>query len=188
VDLRSYWKLPETELYGDLLQRYAEPHRRYHTRQHLAECFQRLDEIRHLADRPADVELAIWFHDAVYDPRRDDNEQRSAALAGERLTDGARVAQLVLATRHAAKPADADARVLVDVDLWILAAPRGRFDEYEAQIHEEYSWMPWPAYRRGRAKLIAGFLARDAIFSTPPFVERYEARARANLARSLARL
>jgi predicted metal-dependent HD superfamily phosphohydrolase len=185
VDLREHWPSPDLQLHEALLRRYREPHRRYHTLQHLAECFERLDELRPLVRAAREVTLALWFHDAIYEPRRDDNEERSADLARENHLDD--VADLVLATRHRT-PAEGDAAIVVDADLWILAAPRLRFEEYETQVHEEYSWMPWPAYRRSRAAIIGRFLARETIFCTKLFVERYEKRARTNLARALARL
>ena len=101
MDLRSRWPLDEA-LYQDLVARYREPHRRYHTLQHLEECFARFDELRALAEHPRDVELAIWFHDAIYDTRRSDNEARSAAWG--RSVAGERVHDLVMATRHEAAP------------------------------------------------------------------------------------
>jgi predicted metal-dependent HD superfamily phosphohydrolase len=178
-------------LHQELIARYSEPHRRYHTLQHLEECFARFDEIRDLAQHPAEVEIALWFHDAIYDPRREDNEARSAAWAKSSVPDasaGERIHALVMATRHESEPRGADARVMVDVDLSILGAPESRFEEYEAQVRAEYAFVPDSEYRRGRQAMLQRFLSRPAIFSTRTFIERYEAQARANLARALARL
>jgi predicted metal-dependent HD superfamily phosphohydrolase len=133
------------------------------------------------------VELALWFHDAIYDTHRSDNEERSADWAKSSVRN-VRVHALVMATRHEAVPHDIDAQVLVDVDLWILSAPEERFDEYEAQIRQEYGWVPGPIYRHKRKAILESFVARAAIYNTSRFIERYEAQARANLARSLARL
>jgi predicted metal-dependent HD superfamily phosphohydrolase len=178
-----------------LLARYAEPHRAYHTRQHLRECFEQLEPAAGLAHALADVQLALWFHDAIYDTRAQDNEERSAQWAVDALSGagadpsiGPRVRALVLATRHAAVPEGPDAQLLVDVDLSILGAPRERFDEYERQVRVEYAWVPEPAFRSARAGVLRGFLARPHIFSTPWFADRREASARANLERSLAAL
>jgi predicted metal-dependent HD superfamily phosphohydrolase len=200
VDLSSRWTgawgalgaSPEPALLERLSAAYREPHRHYHTLQHLEECFARLQSIGSLAQHPAEVELAVWFHDAVYDTRRHDNEERSAEWARRVLSPvssevSQRVASLVLATRHAAAPEGIDAQVLVDVDLAILGAPAARFDEYELQVRREYAWLPLPLYRRARRQILEGLLARAAIYATAQFVERYEAQARANLARSLAR-
>lgn len=183
--LAARWKLSDRSLYDALIARYSEPHRRYHTLEHLEECFAAFDEIADLAAHPADVELAIWFHDAIYDTRRGDNEERSADWA--RSVCGEQVARLVMVTRHEAVAQGADEKVLADVDLWILGAPEKRFDEYETQVREEYGWVPGPIYRRKRREILESFVARPAIYHTDRFIQRYEARARANLARSLAR-
>lgn len=150
--------------------------------------------MRALPEHPAEVELALWFHDSIYDPGRKDSEQRSADYARESVLacGGAaevanRVHALVMATRHAAEPQGVNQQVLVDVDLSILGAGAARFDEYEAQVREEYRWVPKPIYTRKRRRILEGFLSRATIFSTPLFIERYERQARANLQRSLAR-
>jgi predicted metal-dependent HD superfamily phosphohydrolase len=150
---------------------------------------------RALAERPAEVELALWFHDAIYDTRAADSEERSAAWARASLARAdaepavaERVAALVLATEHAVHVARGDAALLVDVDLSILGAAPARFDEYEAQVRREYAWVPEPGFRAARAEILAGFLARPRIFTTEHFFGRLETPARANLARSLARL
>jgi predicted metal-dependent HD superfamily phosphohydrolase len=179
----------------DLIARYSEPHRKYHTLQHLQECFGKLRELRVLARKPEEIELALWFHDAVYDTKRKDNEEksadwaRSAALqAGVATPAGDRVHELVMATRHNAVPAGIDAQILVDVDLSILGAPPQRFDEYETQVRQEYSWVPGPLFRRERRKILEEFLKRPSLFQTAPFVAAYEARARENLQRSVEKL
>jgi predicted metal-dependent HD superfamily phosphohydrolase len=202
MSLRQQWiatwhglgAAPADGVYEQLLSRFAEPHRHYHTARHLEECFAELERVRSEAERPAEVELALWFHDAIYDPRRHDNEQRSAAWARTVAADAGldpsvaeRVAALVMATRHDAVPEGADARVLVDVDLAILGAPEERFDEYERAVRQEYAWVPGPVFRRERRKILERFLARPRIFETRGLAAR-EQRARENLGRSLQRL
>lgn len=181
--------------FADLLARHAEPHRHYHTRQHLVECFRHWGRLRPRAQRPGEAELALWYHDAVYDPQRSDNEALSAALARDvviaaalGLDAAARVEALILATRHEAAPDDPDARLIVDVDLGILGEETARFDEYERQVREEYAWVPEFIYRRKRAEVLQRFLDRDAIYTSPEMKAWGEDRARANLGRSLARL
>ncbi len=185
----------QTDLYSALMARYAEPHRRYHTVQHLDECFVQFDGARHLADHVPEVELALWFHDAVYDVPARDNEERSAAWARDVVIElgvarsvGERIHQLILATKHDAAPTTDDEALLVDVDLAILAAPVERFDEYERQVRQEYSWVPGFLFRRKRREILESFLARPQIYFTAQLRARYEAAARANLARSIARL
>jgi predicted metal-dependent HD superfamily phosphohydrolase len=182
-------------LLQDLVARYSEPHRRYHTMQHIRECFGKLQELRALAREPQEIELALWFHDAIYDTRRHDNEEKSAQWARATVLEaglptrvGDRVYELVMVTRHNAVPTDMDQQVLVDVDLSILGASPERFDEYGRQVREEYSWVPGPLFRRERRKILEEFLKRRSLFQTAPFVAAYEARARDNLKRSLEKL
>jgi predicted metal-dependent HD superfamily phosphohydrolase len=93
-----------------------------------------------------------------------------------------------MATCHDAVPNEPDEKVLVDVDLSILGEAPDRFDEYEDQVREEYSWVPAVVFWTKRREILRGFLARASIFNTREFVEAYEARARANLERSIKRL
>ena len=182
-------------LFRELITRYAEPHRAYHTLQHLRECFLVLQQAACVAEHLAEVELAIWFHDAIYDTRSHENEERSAQWAraslvatGVRSESVERIQALILATKHQATPAGADACLVVDVDLSILGAEVDRFREYERQIREEYAWVSEPAFREGRARVLAGFLERSSIYNTAWFANRLEARARANSLRSLREL
>jgi len=188
-------RAPDDGLYATLAARYTEAHRHYHTLQHLDECLANLGELRAAARRPEEVEIALWFHDAIYDVHRRDSEERSAQWARESIlaaglpeSTAGRVHALIMATRHEAQPHDADACVLVDVDLWILGAGTARFDEYDAQVRAEYRWVPDLLFRPGRAKVLRGFLARPRIYLTELFHARHEAAARTNLMRSLALL
>ena len=185
----------DEELFRKLVACYSEPHRKYHTMQHLNECFANLESVRSFAERAGEIELALWFHDAIYDTRRADNEERSAewardsALAAGLSGDQAsRMYQLVIATKHDAIPAAGDAAILVDIDLAILGSDEARFEEYEAQVREEYSFVPKPLYQKGRRRILQEFASRQSIYSTEYFQTNYEARARNNIARSLARL
>lgn len=184
----------DERVYRDLVEHYSEPARRYHTLQHLDECFARLDEARSRAERIHEIELALWFHDAIYDVRRRDNEERSAAWArdvalraGVSVGVADRVRGLIMATKHDVLPGAPDEKLMVDVDLAILGAPVERFDEYERQVREEYSWVPGWLFHRKRREILRGFLSRPRIFNTEWFAP-CEARARANLERSIAAL
>lgn len=177
-----------------LLAAYAVPARAYHNLRHIEECLRELDQARSWAERPDEVELAIWFHDAVYDPRRGDNEERSAEMAVDWIEAaglsgllGERVRQLVLATRHKDLPEGADARLLMDVDLSILGQPPAVFDEYERGIRLEYAHVDEKTFRHGRAKILRRFLA-GPIYQTDFLRTRYQTQARENLARSVAAL
>lgn len=186
---------PDDITFHRILTCYSEPHRKYHTVQHLRECFAHLEQLRSIADRPVEVELALWFHDAIYNTSRKDNEIRSARWARDTalssdlpMETAERIYDLVLVTKHNESPVGGDAEVLVDVDLGILGSEPNRFDEYEDQIREEYSWVPRPLYRIERRKILQGFGNRQFIYYTTRFRELYEAQARDNIARSLTRL
>jgi len=172
---------------------YAEPQRRYHTQQHLLECLQLLESVRHLTPEPAAITIALWFHDAIYELLGKDNETRSAAWAAQALRDAGapshraeQVQRLVLVTRHQASPQAADEAWLVDIDLAILGAEAARFAEYEAQIRAEYGLVPEALFRTKRAEVLRGFLERPFIYSSAHFRAELEARARGNLRRVLA--
>lgn len=180
------------DLLSRLIAAYNEPHRKYHTEQHLRECLALFERHRSLAVEPAEVEMALWFHDAVYDTRADDNEARSAEWAAQELGRAgvdpgriSRVVDLILATRHSALPQGQDQELLVDIDLAILGVDQSRFAEYERQVSEEYGWVPEAIFRHKRREILAGFLARDPIYNTPMLRDLLESRARFNLERSL---
>lgn len=183
---------------AELLDRYAEPHRRYHTVAHLQAV---LGWLAVLGDgvepEPARrAALAAWFHDAVYDPARADNEERSAALAGTRLAGlgvpadpAAAVAGLVRATAtHVAPPGDPAVALLLDADLAVLGAPAARYAGYAAAVRAEYAHLPDDAFRRGRAAVLRDLLARPRLYRTDAAYHRLERAARANLAAELAAL
>lgn len=179
----------------ELQRRYGEPQRHYHTLQHLGECLAWFEREKEAAEHPGEVALALWFHDAVYDVHAHDNEARSAdwarsaiVSAGAPAEAAERVHALVMATRHDAVPEGRDAELLVDIDLSILGADAARFDEYERQVHAEYAFVPDEVRRPRRRAILQRFLAREAIYATPRMHALLEARARANLARSIAAL
>jgi len=182
-------------LFEALATQYAEPHRHYHTAQHIAECLVHMDSARSLCTHDTEVELALWFHDAVYEPRAKDNEAQSADWAvrvmcgaGLPANAGERVRALIMKTCHDALPDTPDAQVLVDIDLAILGADTARFDEYERQIRQEYAWVPGFLFRRKRREVLEGFLGRPVIYSTSFFNRTLEKKARENLARALSAL
>jgi predicted metal-dependent HD superfamily phosphohydrolase len=185
----------DAALHRGVIACWSEPHRRYHTLQHLRECLEGFDDVRGLAERAGEVALGLWFHDAFYEPRRDDNESRSAdwaraciVEAGAAVEAADRVHALIMQTRHRAPPEGADAQLLVDIDLSILGAPAPRFDESDQQVRAEYAHVPEQQYRDGRRTILQGFLARARLYSTEHFHSRLEHLARENLRRALARL
>jgi predicted metal-dependent HD superfamily phosphohydrolase len=179
-----------------LLTRYTEAHRHYHNAAHVVTCLGELHGIgAPLAgdDRGA-LDLALFFHDVLYDPQRKDNEEASAVFAHHFLAGlvepplAKQVARLVRITDHRHPPAAPDEGLVIDADLSILGQPRAVFTAYEQAIRKEYAHVPDRAFRAGRAKVLEHFLAQPRIYSTDPFFERYEVPARENLDWSMAQL
>lgn len=180
------------EIWQQLEGQYAQPPgRAYHNLNHISDCFAQLDQVLDLVGNRLAVELAIFFHDVVYDSQATvpfQNEEKSADVAAQLLRSAGLpdsevhiVTRLILDTRHNEVAQTADGRLLVDIDLSILGAQADRFWNYEDQIRQEYSWVELSAYRSRRAKIMEGFLLRDRLYQTPYFYEKYEEVARHNL-------
>jgi len=186
-------RLPEP-LVGQLAAAYGEPHRAYHDESHIAEVLAWFDRVADEVGwrQPAEVYVAIVFHDAVYRPGAKDNEARSALWARRASlpVDEDRVAELIeLTARHGAiARADHDAALFLDCDMAILGAPADRFDAYDRAIAVEYAHVPAEAYLAGRHAFLAGLAAQPRIFLSDYFHDRLDAQTRANLARALNRI
>jgi predicted metal-dependent HD superfamily phosphohydrolase len=183
------------EWFEKIVRHYDEPHRRYHNQKHIAHCLAEFRSARQLTENSAEVELALWLHDVIYDPRRGDNEEQSAEFARALCREAQpgelverRVVDLVLATKHNATPVNADARLVVDIDLAILGQDEERFWRYEREIREEYAFVPEEVFRAKRAEILEKFLERERIYATDFFFGKYEERARENLRKSIAAL
>jgi predicted metal-dependent HD superfamily phosphohydrolase len=185
---------PDPLPFGEnLLARWSEDHRRYHTADHLLAVLDRVEELAHHAADPDAVRLAAWFHDAVYRPDRSENEERSARLAERALAEAgvapartAGVARLVrLTATHAPEPGDADGEVLCDADLAVLAGPPQEYAAYAATVRQEYGFVPHDAFREGRAAVLRQLLELSPLFRTPYGHEHWERTARFNLTTEL---
>lgn len=179
-------------LFNDLSQAYNGPERHYHGQAHITHCLQLLEMHCDMAEHPAEVETAVWFHDAVYDARRSDNEANSAAWAQAFLTQQQvdepiieRIVDLILATQTHDNLTSPDQRLFIDIDLSILGQEPAIFAAYDAAIRREYAWVEEAQYIKGRTAVLQRFLERPFIYHTAPFRERYEAQARLNLTKAL---
>ncbi|MEW2625710.1 hypothetical protein [Streptomyces sp. NPDC048106] len=188
---------PDPAPYADnLLARWQEPQRRYHTLAHLTAVLDHVDALERYAADPDVVRLAAWFHDAVYHPERSENEERSARLAERALPEAGvpeakagEVARLVrLTVTHDPADDDHDGQVLCDADLAILAAPPSAYAAYTAEVREEYHFVPNDAFRQGRSDVLRQLLALPRLFHTPYGREHWESTARYNLAAELEML
>ena len=181
------------ELREDLLARWSEAHRKHHTVSHLHEM---LDAIGVLADAGLEfdreaVELAAWFHDAIYEIGRDDNEDRSAELALELLASSPirdEVARLVRVTKtHTVATDDINGAVLSDADLSVLGSEPLRYRAYAGAVREEYADVPDGVFKPARAQVLSALLD-GRLFHTAAARERWEERARRNIAEEIAEL
>lgn len=199
---QDYWTLTAKQLsldddttqnfYASLYDAYGEVQRHYHSIQHIVECLEHFHQIKTHLDDALSVELAIWFHDVIYNPQANDNEQQSADCMQQMLKNvlGAKqVAKIyawILATKTHAPTADADLAYLLDIDLAILASDPMRFVEYERQIQQEYAWVEPALYVQKRQQVLRHFLEMQPLYQTPLFQKRYERLAKQNLAQILS--
>jgi predicted metal-dependent HD superfamily phosphohydrolase len=188
-------------LQAELMTAWSEPQRHYHDQRHLRECLALWARWRGHSLRAGEVAIALWFHDAIYDPQAlmsGSNELNSAAWAARSLvragadSDTAqRVHDLVMATQHdapAALGSSPDSQLLVDIDLSILGSPAERFERYDQDVRKEYAWVPGFRYPEARAQVLRSFLDRPRLYHGEHAVALLEAQARINLAGALSRL
>lgn len=186
---------PSQDTYRALLLVYTAPERHYHNALHVARCLAQLDgALAHIAEADP-IELALWFHDAVYDSHAEDNEAKSAAWADRFLHEAGAppqlrrgVVDLILATRHLPGERSEAEKWIADIDLSSLGSEPSRFWQDNRAIRQEYGWVEPAVYREKRSALLRRFLERPAIYATKYFQDRYEAQARENLREAIRRL
>ena len=186
---------PNTISYDDLIKAHAEPQRHYHTAAHINACLIHLDTYQALADNPHEVELALWFHDAVYKPFSGTNEEDSAKWARTFLksNDAApdlikRIDHLIMITKIHKDPQTQDGRVMLDIDLSILGTPADIYDQFEKNVRKEYRRVPWFLFRKKRKEILQSFLDAEYVYNCPELRAKWESRARDNLARAISKL
>ncbi len=181
--------------YEKLSQLYNFPQRYYHNLNHIKNCLTEFDSAKTLIPNPNLVEFALWYHDAIYSPQANDDEERSAQLVyniclnkkfSKEFAKDAR--ELVLVTKHNFIPKGLDAKFMVDIDLSILGKPSLEFEDYEKKIRKEYFWVTENEFRQGRRTILQKFLKRESIYLTDFFKDKYEILARSNLERSIENL
>ncbi|WP_019384467.1 HD domain-containing protein [Acinetobacter venetianus] len=191
-DLHRHYQFSEPrKVFNKLIVAYSEKHRAYHTIQHLYECLVLLESVRSYLKDVNAVALALWFHDAVYDPQAKDNELKSAALFEQYLAqdlsadDVQKIKQWILATQWHEATDELDLQFLLDIDLAILAASPERFSEYEQQIQQEYVWVDPDVYSIKRKEVLAHFYQAERLYQAEYFQQNFEQRAKQNLNRIL---
>ncbi|MCU4576517.1 metal-dependent hydrolase [Acinetobacter courvalinii] len=184
---RHYHFSEPQKIFNKLIAAYSEKQRAYHTLQHLYECLVLLDSIRSDLKDAYSVELALWFHDAIYDPQAKDNEMKSAELFGWYMAQDLsveiveKIKRWIVATQKHEVTDELDLQFLLDIDLAILAASPERFEEYEQQIQQEYAWVDPDVYSIKRKEVLAHFYQTESLYQTEYFQQNFGQRARRNL-------
>lgn len=187
-------KVVPGDVYRTLMDSYGEPGRRYHTAAHIAHCLAQFDPAAPLMRDPDAVEMALWFHDAIYEPRATDNEARSAemfqARASGALDDDfvSRVFELIMVTTHQEPPDDPDAEYMVDVDLSSFGLPWDEFRRDSDAVREEYAHVDDARFYATQLRFLRSLLNRSPLYCTPYFRDRLELRARENITRHVEEL
>ncbi len=183
------------ETYLKLQSRYAEKHRHYHNSSHIDATLKYLDQSKPLASDYDALEVALWFHDAIYKIFSSSNELDSANWASEFLKSNnsneyfiSKVHRLIMATLHNAMPCDNDESLIVDIDLSILGCSVEISEQFETWVRKEYKLIPAFIYRKKRKEILKGFLARERIYSHEYFFDKFEASARINLRNAINNL
>lgn len=189
-ELHHHYHFSEPQkIFNKLIAAYSEKQRAYHTLQHLYECLVLLESIRPDLNDADAVALALWFHDAVYDPQAKDNELKSAELFEQYLAqdlsadDVQKIKRWIIATQKHEATNELDLQFLLDIDLAILAASPERFDEYEQQIQQEYAWVDPDVYSIKRKQVLAHFYQTEPLYQTEYFQQNFELKAKENLRR-----
>ncbi|WP_343691943.1 hypothetical protein [Chitinophaga sp.] len=184
------------EGFNSILTHYSESHRYYHNLDHIQTLLVFIEEYNHLVHDLEALQLAVFFHDIIYDVQRGDNEERSALVATQFLEQTsypaektALVSEYIRATKSHQNPhGDADLDCFLDFDLFILSGPERMYQAYAKNIRKEYSIYPDAVYVPGRKKVLQYFLDQPSIYKTEGFRERFDAVARENIQRELEKL
>lgn len=180
-------RIPDEHFYR-IIEAYSQKHRAYHNLSHIEQCLGEFDLVKDYLDRPDLVEIAIWYHDVVYNTRSDRNEEDSAIFAERELNELniidekiISVHDLILSTKHQDEPDSSDTKYLVDIDLSIFGKSLHIYQEYENNIRKEYKWVPKFLFQNKRFEILRTFLCKNTIFHTEWFREKYELQARINI-------
>ena len=187
-------------LWQDIASRYSETVRAYHTLEHLQQLFTQFEKIEHKLQQPSIIAIALFYHDVIYDPKRSDNELKSAVYASEVLNEYLTIEQIkriytliIMTADHQLNDLDSDdkeasdAAYLLDMDLSILGAPWPDYEQYAKAVRQEYSHVTVADYRAGRTKVLQGLLAHPRLYLTD-YYQRLESQARQNIEREITLL
>jgi predicted metal-dependent HD superfamily phosphohydrolase len=194
--LMTYFKISnDFKMYENITRAYTEPHRHYHTLEHINQMLNLFDLTKSTARKTEELELAIIFHDLVYEIPSTQNELMSAKITMKFLQNCGvqesvidRIFKLILSTRHDIELHDHDQQLLSDIDLSILGQESNIFEDYESKIRKEFQYIPKDIYIKGRIKVLNHFLQKSQIYHTEYFAQNYEHRSRINIKNSIHKL
>ncbi|VVB78145.1 Uncharacterised protein [uncultured archaeon] len=186
---------PLVNPWGFLFDFYNEKDRAYHNMDHILQGLKEIDLAKKFLEKPSELELAWYFHDAIYDPKRKDNEEKSAEFLRATLNSSSvsndrlkTMKQLILDTKHLEVPKTYDGKFICDIDLSIFGKSEIIYNKYAENIRKEYLGVPLKDYKAHRAEVLKRFLERPAIYYTEFFSQRYGEVARKNLEREIESL
>lgn len=184
------------KIFLELVAAYSRSDRYYHNLRHIQQVLNVIRLLESLAENFSAIQIAAWFHDAVYDSQAHDNEEKSAAYADVYLkklnipisTINHAVKMIFNTKNHATTSNDIDSQILLDADLSILGSEESEYKTYAQAIRLEYSWVTDAKYRIGRKKVLESFLQRDRIYFTDHAFQMLELKARENIKAELSNL
>ena len=183
------------ETYDRLVQHYSDKNRAYHNLKHIEECLALLDAFAPKGLNVDVIEMAIWFHDIIYNPYGKENEKKSAIKAQQFLEENSadndlieEVYQLIMSTLHKDTPKNQNEELIMDIDIAILGKDESAYQSYTEKIRKEYKLVPWPLYKKKRKEILMNFLNRDYIYQTPYFRDKFEKKARLNIQKEIEQL
>jgi len=183
------------DLWNEIERKYSKSNRHYHTLEHLERLLQELHEVQVQIREWNTILFTLFYHDAIYDPLKSNNEEKSADLAEKRLLSLSVPQQVIsnckaqiLVTKQHEISADEDTNYFTDADLSILGQDWPAYEAYAKNVRKEYAIYPDLVYRPGRRKVLSHFLQMERIYKTGYFFGKYEATAKDNLQREISLL
>jgi len=183
------------DTFNKLVKAYDEPHRRYHTAAHINACLAHLDDVKNQATHSEEIEMALWFHDAIYKPFSKTNEKDSAEWCRQFLLHNNaqsdaidRIVTMIEITETHNASSATDQNLMLDIDLSILGTRTEVYDQFEKDVRFEYKLVPWFIFKNNRKKILQNFLSRERIFQHDYFHQKLEQQEHLNLNRVVASL
>lgn len=145
LDILREYNIPEFEI-----NRYNEPHRHWHNLEHIKKMIDDAKSKNILSD---ELLLAIIFHDIIYNPKANNNEELSADLFSKYI-DNEKIKQAILETKTH-EPKSKLSKQLCGLDLNILYGNYESFIDFEHKIFKEYDFVDYNVYKVKRLEILS---------------------------------